>query len=178
MRTIRDVMREEVDVLCTTDTVADAARFLALNDDPAPLCQNDGCLAGTISSRDIVARVVAEGRNPRQVTLAEFARPADVLALDIGAPSKRPSPSCAAISARASWCWTTLGRRLRHPARPRPFHQLPGALGRQLTGWTGGRQPCPAASAAADAAAFASATAFAMVSARAAASSSVTTRRP
>ena len=48
MRSIRDVMCEDVDVLRTTDTAADAARFLARhNDDTAPLCLNDGSLAGS-----------------------------------------------------------------------------------------------------------------------------------
>ena len=33
MRTIRDVMCEDIDVLRTTETAADAARFLAAHDD-------------------------------------------------------------------------------------------------------------------------------------------------
>jgi CBS domain-containing protein len=84
MRTIRDVMDEDVEVLRTTETVADAARFLATHtDDTAPLCLNDGSLAGTVSSRDIVAQVVAQDRDPREVSLSEFAGPADVVALDL-----------------------------------------------------------------------------------------------
>jgi CBS domain-containing protein len=84
MRSIRDVMCEDIDVLRTTDTAADAARFLARHsDDTAPLCLNDGSLAGTISSRDIVSQVVAKDRDPREVSLSEFAGPADVVALDL-----------------------------------------------------------------------------------------------
>ncbi len=84
MRSIRDVMCEDVDVLRTTDTAADAARFLAShNEDAAPLCRSDGSLAGTISSRDIVAQVVAKDRDPREVSLSEFTGPADVVALDL-----------------------------------------------------------------------------------------------
>jgi CBS domain-containing protein len=84
MRSIRDVMCSDVDVLRTTETAADAACFLAgQSDDSAPLCLGDGSLAGSVSNRDIVARVVAEGRDPRQVSLAEFAGPADVIALDV-----------------------------------------------------------------------------------------------
>jgi CBS domain-containing protein len=83
MRSIRDVMCEDVDFLRTTDTAADAARFLAThNEDAAPLCLKDGSLAGTITSRDIVAQVVAKDRDPREVSLSEFAGPADVVALD------------------------------------------------------------------------------------------------
>jgi CBS domain-containing protein len=74
MRTIRDVMHGDVEVLRTTETAADAACFLARHDaDAALLCRSDGSLAGTVSSRDIVTRVVARGRDPRQVSLAEFA---------------------------------------------------------------------------------------------------------
>lgn len=84
MRTIQDVMCEDFDVLRTTETAADAARFLAThNDDTAPLCLNDGSLAGTVTSRDIVAQVVAQDHDPREVSLSEFAGPADVVALDL-----------------------------------------------------------------------------------------------
>jgi CBS domain-containing protein len=85
MRTIRDVMNGDVEVLRTTDTAADAACFLAShNEDSAPLCQSDGSFAGTVSNRDIVTRVVAKGRDPREVSLAEFTGVADdVVALDV-----------------------------------------------------------------------------------------------
>jgi CBS domain-containing protein len=87
MRTIRDVMREEVDVLRTTDTAADAATYLAAqSDDSVPLCQSDGSLVGEVSSRDIVTEVVAKGRDPREVSLAEFAGPTDVVALNLDVP--------------------------------------------------------------------------------------------
>lgn len=87
MRTIRDVMRGDIEVLRTTETAADAACFLASHDqDSVPLCLGDGSLAGTVSNRDIVSRVVAKGRDPRQVSLAEFAVLADVVALDVDIP--------------------------------------------------------------------------------------------
>jgi CBS domain-containing protein len=87
MRTIRDVMSGDVEVLRTTETAADAACFLAAHDeDPAPLCLSDGSLAGTVSDRDIVAQVVAKGRDPRDVSLAEFVGGADLVALDIDIP--------------------------------------------------------------------------------------------
>jgi CBS domain-containing protein len=84
MRTIRDVMQGNIEVLRTTETAADAASFLATHDqDSVPLCLGDGSLAGVISNRDIVSQVVAKGRDPRQVSLAEFAVAGDVLALDV-----------------------------------------------------------------------------------------------
>jgi CBS domain-containing protein len=87
MKTIRDVMHGDVDVLRTTETAADAACFLASrDDDAAPLCQSDGSLAGTVSNRDIVTQVVAKGRDPRQVSLAEFAGGSALVALDVDVP--------------------------------------------------------------------------------------------
>jgi CBS domain-containing protein len=88
MRTIRDVMHGDVEVLHTTQTAADAACFLASHDvEAAPLCQSDGSLAGSVSNRDIVTRVVAQGRDPGQVSLAEFAGGSDdALALDVDVP--------------------------------------------------------------------------------------------
>ncbi|MGD0749415.1 MAG: CBS domain-containing protein [Acidimicrobiales bacterium] len=86
MRTVRDVMQSDIDVLRTTDSAADAARLLAAGgEDSIPLCLSDGRLAGSVSNRDIVARVVALGLDPRQVSLSEFAQPDDTLALDVDA---------------------------------------------------------------------------------------------
>jgi CBS domain-containing protein len=81
-------MSGDVEVLRTTDTAADAACFLAIHGvDSAPLCESDGSLAGTVSARDIVAQVVAKGRDPREVRLAEFTgAEGDVVALDIDVP--------------------------------------------------------------------------------------------
>jgi len=84
MWTIRDVMHGDIEVLRTTETAADAASFLATHvEDTVPLCLSDGSLAGVVSNRAIVARVVAPGRDPSGVSLAEFAGEGDVVALDI-----------------------------------------------------------------------------------------------
>jgi CBS domain-containing protein len=83
MRTVRDVMSGNIEVLSTTETAADAAHYLAThNEDTVPLCLSDGSLAGAVSNRDIVAKVLAKGLDPREVTLAELAEPGDALALD------------------------------------------------------------------------------------------------
>jgi CBS domain-containing protein len=87
MRTVRDVMSGDIEVLRTTETAADAACYLAEHDeDSVLLCLADGSLAGTVSSRDIVAKVVAKGLDPREVTLAELTGPGEVLALDMDVP--------------------------------------------------------------------------------------------
>jgi CBS domain-containing protein len=83
MRTVRDVMSGNIEVLRTTETAADAASFLASHvDDSVPLCLSDGSLAGTVSNRDIVSKVVAKGLDPREVVLADLAESMDVPALD------------------------------------------------------------------------------------------------
>jgi CBS domain-containing protein len=86
MRTVRDVMRSDIEVLRTTDSAADAARLLAAGQvESIPLCLSDGRLAGAVSNRDIVTRVVARGLDPRRVTLAELVQPDDTLGLDVDA---------------------------------------------------------------------------------------------
>jgi len=84
MRTVRDVMSRDVEVLRTTESAADAASYLASHvDDAVPLCLNDGSLAGSVSGRDILAKVIAKGLDPRQVRLADLAEPEDVVAVNI-----------------------------------------------------------------------------------------------
>ncbi len=87
MKTVRDVMRSEIEVLRTNESVADAAAFLAAcGEDSVPVCLSDGSLAGAVSSRDIVSKVIAKGRDPRQVPLSEVAELGDALGLDVDAP--------------------------------------------------------------------------------------------
>jgi CBS domain-containing protein len=76
-------MSGHIEVLRTSETAADAASYLASHvDESVPLCLSDGSLAGTVSNRDIVSKVVAKGLDPRQVRLEDLAEPGDVLALD------------------------------------------------------------------------------------------------
>jgi CBS domain-containing protein len=85
MRTVREVMSGDIEVLRTSETAADAAGYLASHlDDSVPLCLTDGSLAGTVSNRDIVTKVVAKGRDPKEVRLAELAESTETLALDAG----------------------------------------------------------------------------------------------
>lgn len=83
MRTVRDVMSGDIEVLRITETAADAASYLASHtEDSVPLCLSDGSLAGTVSNRDIVSKVVAKGLDPREVRLEELVEPSDALAID------------------------------------------------------------------------------------------------
>ena len=84
MRTVRDVMSRDVEVLRTTETAAEAAGYLAAHvDDAVPLCQSDGSLAGSVTGQDILAKVVAKGLDPRQVRLSDLAEPQLAVAIDI-----------------------------------------------------------------------------------------------
>jgi CBS domain-containing protein len=84
MKTVRDVMCPVRDVLLTTDSVAEAAIYLASHDEEsAPFCRADGRLAGTVSNRDIVTKVVAQGLDPRLVQLSALAGVGDPVTLDI-----------------------------------------------------------------------------------------------
>ena len=84
MRTVREVMSSDIEVLRITETAADAASYLAMHDEEAvPLCLVDGSLAGAVTNRDIVAKVVAKGLDPREVQLAELAETIDAVAVDI-----------------------------------------------------------------------------------------------
>jgi CBS domain-containing protein len=76
-------MSGDIEVLSTTETAADAACYLATHkDDAVSVSLSDGSLAGAVSNRDIVSKVLAKGLDPRAVTLAELAEPDDALALD------------------------------------------------------------------------------------------------
>jgi CBS domain-containing protein len=88
VKTVRDLMCPVLDVLHTTDSVADAAGYLARHDeDSVPFCGTDGRLAGTVSARDIVAQVVARGLDPRQVRLASLAGgPTEPVTVDVDVP--------------------------------------------------------------------------------------------
>jgi CBS domain-containing protein len=77
-------MSGHIEVLRTSETAADAASYLASHvEESVPLCLSDGSLAGTVSNRDIVSKVVAKGLDPREVRLEELAEPGDVIALDV-----------------------------------------------------------------------------------------------
>jgi CBS domain-containing protein len=70
---IKDVMTSQVRTCSPTASVVDAAKLMAQEDvGPIPLVEN-GRLTGVITDRDIVVRVVAEGRDPTSTTVGEIA---------------------------------------------------------------------------------------------------------
>jgi CBS domain-containing protein len=72
--TARDLMTEGCECVSTTDTVADAARKLAeLNVGAMPICGEDNKLKGMLTDRDVAVKVVAQGKDPSEVTAANLA---------------------------------------------------------------------------------------------------------
>ena len=88
MKTVRDVMCPVLDVLHTTDSVADAAGYLASHEEESvPFCLADGRLAGTVSNRDPKVGTACIIEKRIRETLAEgfpttrFLRPGDELVI-------------------------------------------------------------------------------------------------
>jgi CBS domain-containing protein len=70
---IKEVMTRDVSACEPNATVADAAKVMAQEDvGPVPIVE-DGRLVGIVTDRDIVVRVVAEGRDPNATTVKEIA---------------------------------------------------------------------------------------------------------
>jgi len=70
---IKEVMTRDVRACEPNATVADAAKVMAQEDvGPVPIVE-DGRLVGIVTDRDIVVRVVAQGRDPNATTVREIA---------------------------------------------------------------------------------------------------------
>jgi CBS domain-containing protein len=70
---IKEVMTSEVKACEPHTTVAEAAKVMAREDvGPVPIVE-EGRLTGIVTDRDIVTRVVAEGRDPNSTTVGEIA---------------------------------------------------------------------------------------------------------
>lgn len=69
---VRDAMSRDVDVIHRDKTVMEAAKMMKSGDYGSIPVQSEDKLRGMITDRDIVLRVVAEGRDPDQVTVAEI----------------------------------------------------------------------------------------------------------
>jgi CBS domain-containing protein len=73
MAQVRDVMTPNPESCASDASVADAARTMAKADvGPIPVVDGER-LVGILTDRDIVVRVVAEGRDPQATTVGEVA---------------------------------------------------------------------------------------------------------
>src|SRR3954469_21192765 len=74
-KTAREVMSGGAECVGENDTILDAAKRLAELDVGAlPICGEDNRLKGMITDRDIVVKVLAEGKDPRAVHVGELAQ--------------------------------------------------------------------------------------------------------
>src|SRR4051794_40524924 len=72
-KTARDVMSTDVTCVGENDTVLDAARMLKQLDVGAlPICGEDDRLKGMLTDRDIVVKVLAEGKDPGSTKAGEL----------------------------------------------------------------------------------------------------------
>jgi CBS domain-containing protein len=70
---IKEIMTRDLRACEPNATVAEAAKVMAQEDvGPVPIVE-DGRLVGIVTDRDIVVRVVAEGRDPNATTVTEIA---------------------------------------------------------------------------------------------------------
>ncbi len=84
-KTIADVMTADPRTIEPETTVEEAARVLRDEDVGSLPIVQDGHLVGVLTDRDIVLRVVAEGRDPRTTPAAEAAS-AEVATVDPAQP--------------------------------------------------------------------------------------------
>lgn len=72
-KTARDVMTQDAKCVGENQTIVDAAKQMAqLGVGALPICGEDDRLKGMITDRDIVIKVLGEGRDPASVTAGEL----------------------------------------------------------------------------------------------------------
>jgi len=75
MTTARDIMTANATCVSASETVLDAAKKMAAESVGAvPICGEDGKLKGMLTDRDIVVKVLAEGKDPRALHASELAQ--------------------------------------------------------------------------------------------------------
>src|SRR3954449_6925330 len=84
-KTARDVMTKGAECAKEDQSIADVAKRLAELDVGAmPVCGSDNRLKGMITDRDIVVKVLAQGKDPSTVTAGELGQ-GDSQTVTIGA---------------------------------------------------------------------------------------------
>ena len=73
MAIIGSLMKTQMVTVAPDTTVAEASRSMARNEVGAVLIVEQGQIRGILSERDVVARVVAEGRDPSTTEVSEAA---------------------------------------------------------------------------------------------------------
>jgi CBS domain-containing protein len=87
MAKIRELMVTEMITTTSDELVAEAAHRMSTNKVGALLVIDQGVLRGLLSERDMLTRVVGDGREPRATRVGDVAT-REVVTIDIGAPLK------------------------------------------------------------------------------------------
>ncbi|WP_116050428.1 CBS domain-containing protein [Amycolatopsis palatopharyngis] len=75
MTKARDIMTPDAACVSASDTVLDAAKRMSdLSVGALPICGEDNKLKGMLTDRDIVVKVLAQGKDPRAVHAGELAQ--------------------------------------------------------------------------------------------------------
>jgi CBS domain-containing protein len=78
----RDIMTPNSAFVSADTSVQEAAAVLAREDiGVLPVCEADGRLRGMVTDRDIVVKVVAEGRSPAEVAVGDLADQPEVVTI-------------------------------------------------------------------------------------------------
>ena len=73
MPTAREIMTPDAEWVSADEPIADLARRMANGDlGGLPVCDASGHLLGMVTDRDVVVKVVAQGRDPSSVTAGEL----------------------------------------------------------------------------------------------------------
>jgi CBS domain-containing protein len=89
MTTAREIMTPSPQRLGLDDPVTKAAEHMAADDIGAlPVCDGDGHLVGILTDRDIVLRVVSEGRDPASTKVSDVVQRAEVVTIGADDPAE------------------------------------------------------------------------------------------
>ena len=81
-KTARDIMTPDAACVGENDTVLDAAKRLAeLGVGSMPICGEDDRLKGMLTDRDIVVKVLAQGKDPASTRAGELATQGEVVTI-------------------------------------------------------------------------------------------------
>ena len=82
MTKARDIMTPSADYIDLDASVAEAAKRMAQNDfGSMPICNGEGRLQGMVTDRDIVVKVIAAGKDPRECKVSELADQPEVVTI-------------------------------------------------------------------------------------------------
>ena len=87
MTTAREIMTPAPERLGIDDSIDKAAQRMASDDIGAlPVCDGDGRLVGVLTDRDLVIRVLAEGRQPEETKVGDVVERVEVVTIGADDP--------------------------------------------------------------------------------------------